>query len=234
MNQVKVAPLRSGCRRKKGRKLAGQAILVIEDEPNWQNIFSEIIVDAGFEPIVVTTHQAALTVLADQNFALAIVDMSLSEANYNNRDGLKVLRKIAGLPQPLPAIVVTGYATINLAIETLAELNAVNFFRKDEFNRRKLLETIKKEAIVKKQVVWRSAHIPASFMQKVEPEVVAVLSERELEVLYFLSQGQTNKEIAAELTVTVNTIKKHTQSIFTKLNVNSRAAAVALALGREK
>jgi GAF domain-containing protein len=57
------------------------------------------------------------------------------------------------------------------------------------------------------------------------------LSEREREVLTLLIQGQTNKEIAETLTVSVNTVKKHVQSIFTKLNVDSRAAAVAKALG---
>lgn len=215
-------------------KLAGQAILVIEDDPNWQNIFSEIIADAGFESKVVMNYRDALAALTTQNYALAVVDMSLSELNYDNRDGLRVLRQIAASPEPLPAVVVTGYATVNLAIETLVELNAINFFRKDEFDRRKFFQTIKSEAIVKNRIVWQSALVPATFIQKIESKVMTLLSERELEVLYFLSQGQTNKQIAAELTVTVNTIKKHTQSIFTKLNVNSRAAAVAQALGREK
>jgi GAF domain-containing protein len=58
------------------------------------------------------------------------------------------------------------------------------------------------------------------------------LSKREREVLSLLIQGQTNKEIAETLTVSVNTVKKHVQSIFTKLNVDSRAAAVAKALGQ--
>ncbi len=56
------------------------------------------------------------------------------------------------------------------------------------------------------------------------------LSEREEEVLALLIQGYTNKQIAEVLTVTVNTVKKHVQSIFTKLNVDNRAAAVAKAL----
>lgn len=197
-------------------------------------IFSEIIEDAGFKPKVVATYFEALAALSKQNYALAVVDMSLSELNYDNRDGLKVLKKIAAAPETLPAVVVTGYATVNLAIETLVDLNAVNFFRKDEFDRRKFLQTVKKEAIAKSQPAWSSAHVPASFAQKVKPEVAALLSERELEVLYFLSQGWTNKEIAVELTVSVNTIKKHTQNIFTRLNVNNRAGAVAQALGGEK
>ena len=214
--------------------MADQFILIIEDDPTWQDIFSEIVGDAGFKPSVAATYREALTALTAHKYALAIVDMSLSELYYNDRDGLKVLKKIAALSETLPTIVVTGYATVELVIETLVELNAVNFFRKEDFDRRKFAHTVKKEAVVKKQVVWQNAHIPASFLQKVEPEVVGKLSERELEVLYLLSQGQTNKQIAAELTVSVNTIKKHTQSIFTKFNVNSRAAAVALALGQEK
>jgi len=59
------------------------------------------------------------------------------------------------------------------------------------------------------------------------------LSEREREVLALLIDGRTNKEIAEALTVSVNTVKKHVQSIFTKLNVDSRAAAVAKALGQD-
>jgi DNA-binding CsgD family transcriptional regulator len=57
------------------------------------------------------------------------------------------------------------------------------------------------------------------------------LSEREREVLALLIQGYTNKQIAEALMVSVNTIKKHVQSIFTKLEVETRAAAVAKALG---
>lgn len=57
------------------------------------------------------------------------------------------------------------------------------------------------------------------------------LSDREREVLTLLIQGQTNKEIAEKLIVSVNTVKKHVQSIFSKLDVESRAAAVAKALG---
>lgn len=210
--------------------MAGQAVLVIEDDPNWQHIYSEIISDAGYDPQVVTSYREALTSLANRRYALAIVDMSLSETDYANRDGLRVLRQIAANPEPLPAIVVTGYATVNLAIETLVDLKAVHFFRKDEFDRRKFRQTLEKEARVIPEVVCESQHIPPGFRQKVQPAVAALLSERELEVLYYLSQGQTNKEIGQRLIVTVNTVKKHTQSIFTKLRVNSRAAAVAQAL----
>jgi ATP/maltotriose-dependent transcriptional regulator MalT len=59
------------------------------------------------------------------------------------------------------------------------------------------------------------------------------LSQREQEVLELLIDGHSNKDIAEALTVSVNTVKKHLQGIYSKFNVESRAAAVAKALGRE-
>ena len=194
--------------------MAGQSVLIIEDDPTWQDIFTEIIGDVDFSPVVVSTYQEAVAALSARCFRLAIVDISLSLPDHADRGGVEVLKEIVKLPVRLPAIVVTGYATIDLAIETLAELNAVHFFRKDEFDRRQFVRVVKHET---------------GF-----GDVLQQLSHREREVLMLMSQGQTNKQIAEALTVSVNTIKKHIQNIFTKLNVNTRAAAVAKAMGQER
>jgi LuxR family maltose regulon positive regulatory protein len=55
------------------------------------------------------------------------------------------------------------------------------------------------------------------------------LSERELEVLRLLPSRLSQREIAAELYVSFNTIRTHTRVIFRKLGVSSRAEAVARA-----
>ena len=51
------------------------------------------------------------------------------------------------------------------------------------------------------------------------------LSLQERRVLRLMAAGMTNTDIARELTVSVNTVKSQTQSIYRKLNVNSRDAA---------
>lgn len=56
------------------------------------------------------------------------------------------------------------------------------------------------------------------------------LTPRELEVLALLVQGQSNPQIAAELVVSRSTVKFHVSSILSKLGVESRTEAVALAL----
>jgi NarL family two-component system response regulator YdfI len=58
------------------------------------------------------------------------------------------------------------------------------------------------------------------------------LSERELEVLAGVARGERSKEIALHLGITERTVKAHLDSIYNKLGVDSRAAAVSIALRR--
>ena len=56
--------------------------------------------------------------------------------------------------------------------------------------------------------------------------LVDELSSRELDVLRLLRSDLSGPEIAAELVVSLNTVRTHTKNIFMKLGVNSRRAAV--------
>jgi two-component system nitrate/nitrite response regulator NarL len=59
---------------------------------------------------------------------------------------------------------------------------------------------------------------------------LSTLTRRELEVLSDLASGRTNKQIARDLGVSLNTIKFHVRNLFQKLGVNSRSQAIALYL----
>lgn len=59
------------------------------------------------------------------------------------------------------------------------------------------------------------------------------LTARELEVLKLVAQGMSNKEIAAELYISENTVKNHVRNILEKLHLHSRMEAVVYAV-REK
>jgi LuxR family maltose regulon positive regulatory protein len=60
-------------------------------------------------------------------------------------------------------------------------------------------------------------------------DLVESLSERELEVLYLMAAGMRNKEIAAKLFISLNTVKTHLKNINSKLDVTNRTQAVARA-----
>jgi two-component system nitrate/nitrite response regulator NarP len=59
---------------------------------------------------------------------------------------------------------------------------------------------------------------------------LTTLTRRELEVLSDLASGRTNKQIARDLGVSLNTVKFHVRNLFQKLGVNSRSQAIALYL----
>jgi DNA-binding NarL/FixJ family response regulator len=58
------------------------------------------------------------------------------------------------------------------------------------------------------------------------------LSQRETEVLFWIMQGKDNKAIATQLTVGPSTVRKHLESIYRKLGVQSRTEAIAQALAK--
>ena len=58
------------------------------------------------------------------------------------------------------------------------------------------------------------------------------LTEREVEILELLAQGKSNKGIAQALSISESTVKSHLKSMFGKLDVTSRAEAIALAARR--
>lgn len=55
------------------------------------------------------------------------------------------------------------------------------------------------------------------------------LSKREMEVLHCIARGMSNQEIAQAIAITVGTVKRHTNNIYSKLNVRNRLQALVYA-----
>lgn len=81
-----------------------------------------------------------------------------------------------------------------------------------------------------------ASEVLATFRQMASDEetqsIYSPLSPRELEVLELVAAGQTNKEIAAQLDISNQTVKNHVSSILRKLAVNDRTQAVVYAMRR--
>jgi len=69
-----------------------------------------------------------------------------------------------------------------------------------------------------------------SSMGKALETIIAPLTRRETQILNYVAEGNTNKQIADILGISEQTIKSHVSAILRKLNANDRAHAVALAI----
>jgi DNA-binding NarL/FixJ family response regulator len=76
----------------------------------------------------------------------------------------------------------------------------------------------------------RTAGLPAQALAAT-PDPTGLLTGRESDVLAGMVRGDDNKAIAADLLISPHTVRTHAQSIFAKLGVRSRLAAIAV--GRE-
>ena len=109
--------------------------LVVEDDNSWQQILSEILSDCGLEVDVAGSVDEASLSLKAQPHRLAVVDLSLSPNDHNNYDGLRVLDAVRRLDPNCRTILLTGFATVELAVTALTDYGAFTFLRKESFHR---------------------------------------------------------------------------------------------------
>jgi DNA-binding NarL/FixJ family response regulator len=104
---------------------------------------------------------------------------------------------------------------------------AVGYLLKDT-EADELIRAIKAAAAGQVQLSPKAA---ARLMREVRaPESPEELTEREVEVLRLLAQGQSNKDIAHTLSIGEKTVKTHVSNILSKLNVSSRTQAALYAV----
>jgi DNA-binding NarL/FixJ family response regulator len=109
--------------------------LVVEDDPSWQQILSEILSDAGLIVDVADNLESAVTSLRTAPHRLVVVDLSLDSGDHHNRDGLRVLDAVRMYDPASVPLLLTGYATVDLAVSALTEHGAFTCIRKEAFSR---------------------------------------------------------------------------------------------------
>ena len=63
-------------------------------------------------------------------------------------------------------------------------------------------------------------------MENTKPALLRKLTNREMEILYWLAEGLRNQQIADQLSITIQTVKFHTGNIYSKLGINCRSEAI--------
>lgn len=82
------------------------------------------------------------------------------------------------------------------------------------------------------RLAWQRHRDPWHISRKPQPDNKGVLTSRETEVVYWITQGKQNREIAMILGISFFTVQKHVANILRKLEVENRHALTVLALNR--
>jgi len=161
-------------------------------------------------------------------------DVILMDLRMPGMDGLTAIEQLAETQPEIAIVILTTFNEDDLMVRGL-RAGAKGFLLKDT-NRETLFDSIRAaargETLLKPDVMTRLlAQTQSPSGEKSRLENVD-LTEREMEVLQAAAQGKTSKEIAFALGISERTVKAHLASIYQKLGVDSRAAAIAAAAGR--
>jgi DNA-binding NarL/FixJ family response regulator len=193
-------------------------ILIVEDEPLIAEDIQGYLEESGFG-VVGIAHNAtmALELLATAKPDALLLDINLG----SSPDGIE-LAGIIRQKYQLPFVFLTSHAdkgTLERAKQTFPAGYLLKPFDGSDlmtsleialFNHFNQQQTSKQDFTQEEF----NAKLPNS------------LSEREYELLVLLKTGKTNKEIADDLFISINTVKTHLQHLFEKLDVRNRTQAI--------
>ncbi len=164
--------------------------------------------------------------------ARAHPDVMLMDLRMPGMGGLEALARLRSDWPSIRVIILTTYNEDELMVRGL-QAGACGYLLKD-VGRSTLLDAIRTaargETLFQPEIMARIlAHISLT-SDSTNVGIPLGLTEREKAVLSAVAQGERSKEIALRLEITERTVRGHLTNIYTKLGVDSRASAVAVAL----
>ncbi|MEE6031586.1 response regulator [Avibacterium paragallinarum] len=196
-------------------------ILLIDDHPLMRRGIKQLLeLDETFEVVGDAGSGAEGINLALQTSPdLIILDLNMK--GLSGIDTLKALRE-----ENIDArIIILTVSDAKNDVFALVDAGADGYLLKDT-EPDLLLRQIKR--IAQGEVILSDSIKDLLLEQRPEQDPIDALTDRELEVLRLIATGLSNKQIAAQLFISEETVKVHIRNLLRKLNVHSRVAATVL------
>lgn len=201
-------------------------VAIVEDDRGLREVLAQIIAEASGLECQGTYCQAEEALIA---IPANPPDVILMDINLPGMDGVECVRRLAEKAPRTQIIMLTVYKDTDSIFNALAA-GAVGYLNKP-VRAGQLIEAIR-------EVISGGSPMSSAIARKVvqafrapAPHKPEGLAEREAEVLELLARGYQCKEVAQKLGVSYSTVRTYVARIYEKLQVNSRAEAIARYLG---
>ncbi len=168
----------------------------------------------------------ALSLVREHRPDVLVLDLFMPQS-----DGFEVLRTLDRAGDRVAAVVLTGSENQNDYVQVV-RLGARGLVLKGD-NPRQLFSAIR--AVAEGELAFSddvARSVLNAMASDTRPEATSLmrLSERERQISYLVARGLKNRDIAGELSISENTVKRHLQSIFSKTGSRDRLELAVLAL----
>ena len=150
--------------------------------------------------------------------ACLIVDIRM-----DGMSGLELQDRLIERNSPLPIAFITGHGDVPLAVDTMKK-GALDFIQKP-FNEQQLVP------LVERMLEQARANFAEHQQAASRDALLSKLTGREAQVLERIVAGRLNKQIADDLGISIKTVEAHRANIMEKLNANTVADLLKIALG---
>nr|WP_233175384.1 response regulator transcription factor [Dyella sp. ASV24] len=219
-----------------GEHIAFHPALIVEDDEATQRRLAHLLLElvgAADDITVVSGVAAAKAVVSALKPSLALVDIGLPDGS-----GLELIKWVETHHPDTTTVAISAWGHEEVALAAL-RAGAVGYLMKerDDLELRAALQSIHRGGALIDPFIARRilAHVSLASKEDAAQGLVAAhspekrdisLSERESEILQFVARGFSNREIANLTGLSRFTIEGYTKSIYRKLAVSSRTAAV--------
>ena len=150
--------------------------------------------------------------------ACLIVDIRMA-----GMTGLDLQDRLVERKSPLPIVFITGHGDVPMAVNTMKK-GAMDFIQKP-FQETELVNLVER-------MLEQAKEAFAGHQQSASRDaLLAKLTSREAQVLERIVAGRLNKQIADDLGISIKTVEAHRANIMEKLNANTVADLLKIALG---
>lgn len=189
---------------------------VVDDDQHMRTSISRLLLVSGYRHRVFESAMAYLNATLEPcEAACLVLDVRMPELS-----GIELQQRLSGSDHDVPIVFVSAHGDVPMAVQTL-KAGAVSFLQKP-FDPANLLAAVE-EALVQAERLATEKTRRAAVQRK-----YAVLTPREKEVFWKVTQGLLNKQIAAELEIAEKTVKIHRARVMLKMEAVSVAELVRM------